>query len=98
MKQTDEITLFNRTKHFPTVFKVELMQLDVTVKFDSELDGIRMNEFDLPYNSKVIKVKRYENEFLPHKNTILLPGDELRISCDKGVLQEVDRYVEKMNI
>lgn len=98
MEPTDEITLFNRTKHFPTVFKGELMQLDVTVKFDSELDGIRMNEFDLPYNSKVVKVKRYENEFLPHKNTILLPGDELRISCDKGFLQEVDRYVEKMNI
>lgn len=98
VEPTDEITLFNKTKHLPTVFKGELAHIEILVEFDSPLDGMRMNEFDLPYNSKVVKIKRQDSEFLPHKNIKILPGDEIQIACDIGFLHEVDRYLEKLNL
>src|SRR5690625_3370744 len=97
LEPTDEITLFNRTKHYPTVFKGELVNIEVTVNFDSELDGMEIYNINLPYNSKIVRIIRHENEFLPHKNTILLPGDQLEIACDIGFIHEVKRHLEKIN-
>lgn len=96
VEPTDEITLFNKIKHLPTVFKGEIAHTEIVVEFDSALDGIRMSEFDLPYNSKVLKVRRQDKEFLPHKQIKLLPGDEIQIACDAGFLTEVDRYLDNI--
>lgn len=97
MEPTDEITLRNKTSLYPTVFEGEIAKLDVTVDFGGALDGLLLDSFDLPYNTKIVKIIRDENEFLPHKDIRLLPGDQLEVACDKGFLPQVSQYFERAN-
>lgn len=95
LEPTDEITLYNKTSRFPTVFKGKIEYINLTVDFNSPLDGEVFYNIELPYNSKITKVRRNDNEFLPHKDIILLPGDELEIACDSGFLLYVLNHFEK---
>lgn len=97
LEPTDEITLFNKTRRMPTVFQGKLAHIDIFVEPNSYLDGRLMNQVQLPYNAKVIRVKRHDNEFMPHRDTILLPGDELQIASDNGFVNEVNKYIAKVN-
>lgn len=97
IEATDEITLRNKTSHYPTVFKGKVASLDITVDFNDSFDHRELDEIDLPYNSKISKIKREENEFLPHKDIVLLPGDVLTITCDEGFLTQVSNYFEEKN-
>lgn len=94
---TDEITLYNKTLHYSTVFEGKLKHLDITVDFDGSLNGQQLSYLELPYNAKIVKITRDELEFLPHKEVVFLPGDQLEIACDKGFVQEIYKYIEKIN-
>lgn len=97
LEPTDEIALFNKTRHYPTEFEGELAHLNIIVNFNESLDGLLMKHFILPYNAKVVKITRNEHEFLPHKNITLLPGDELEIACDTGFAKEVSLFCAEAN-
>ncbi|MCD8505814.1 MAG: TrkA C-terminal domain-containing protein [Alkalibacterium thalassium] len=56
-----------------------------------------MSQLTLPYNAKCVRIKRHRNEFMPHRDTVLLPGDELQIACDQGFLGQVKKYIDKLN-
>lgn len=97
LEPTDEVTLNNKTTRFPTIFKGKLAHLTVTVNFDEELDGLLMNQLVLPYNATIVRITRNENEFLPHKNLKLLPGDQLEVACDEGFITQVGQFFEQVN-
>ena len=97
LEQTDEIALFNKTRHYPTEFEGKLAQMEISVNFDEELDDLSMSHLILPYNAKVVKIIRNEHGFLPHKNITLLPGDRLDIACDAGFIKEVSSFLEEAN-
>ncbi|EXJ23098.1 Voltage-gated chloride channel family protein [Alkalibacterium sp. AK22] len=97
LEPIDEITLYNKTNRFPTVFEGKLIHMDIFVEPNSYLDGMLMNHLALPYNAKCIRVKRHSNEFMPHRDTVLLPGDEIQIACDQGFVAQVKKYIDKLN-
>lgn len=98
LEPTDEVMLNKKTHRLPTVFEGKVARLDIFVEPDSFLDGRMMKDIVLPYNAKVSRVKRYNNEFIPHRDTILMAGDELAISCDKGFITEVNKHIEQLNV
>lgn len=97
LEPLDETTLYNITTHLPTVFEGKLANIDVFIEPDSYLDGLQMGSLKLPYNAKCIRIRRHDNEFMPHRDTVFFPGDELRIACDNGFLIEVNKYIERIN-
>lgn len=97
LEPVDEITLYNKTNRVPTVFEGKLIYMDVFVEPNSYLDGMQMSQLTLPYNAKCVRIKRHRNEFMPHRDTVLLPGDELQIACDQGFLGQVKKYINKLN-
>ncbi|TVP89540.1 ClC family H(+)/Cl(-) exchange transporter [Alkalibacterium sp.] len=97
LEPIDEITLYNKTNRFPTVFEGKMIYTDVFVEPNSYLDGMHMSQLLLPYNAKCIRVKRHSHEFMPHSDTVLLSGDELQIACDQGFVVQVKKYINKLN-
>lgn len=97
MQPTDEITLYNKTAHYPTAFEGKLTQLKVTVDYNGNFDGILIEELRLPYNAKIVKITRSNREFLPHNKFMLRPGDALEIACDAGFIIPVRNYFEREN-
>lgn len=97
LEPTDEITLDNKTHRLPTVFQGKLTHIDLFVEPNSHLDGSLMSQVHLPYNAKVVRVKRHSNEFMPHRDTVLLSGDELQIASDNGFVNEVTKYIDRVN-
>ncbi|MCC5894556.1 MAG: ClC family H(+)/Cl(-) exchange transporter [Alkalibacterium sp.] len=97
LEPIDEITLYNKTNRFPTVFEGKLIHMDVFVEPNTYLDGMQMSQLTLPYNAKCVRIKRHSNEFMPHRDTVLLSGDELQIACDQGFVVQVKNYISKLN-
>lgn len=97
LEPIDEVTLYNKTSRIPTVFEGKLANIDIFVEPQSYMDGAQLSNLALPYNSKVIRIRRHHNEFIPHRDTVFLAGDELRIACDNGFVKEVNKYIEKVN-
>lgn len=97
LEPIDEITLYNKTNRFPTVFEGKLIHMDVFVEPNTYLDGMQMSQLTLPYNAKCVRIKRHSNEFMPHRDTVLLSGDELQIACDQGFVVQVKKYISKLN-
>lgn len=97
VEPADEVTLHNKTNKIPKVFEGKLADIDVFVEPNSYLDGMLMSQLTLPYNAKITRIRRHENEFMPHRDTVFLPGDDIKISCDQGFIGEVQKYVDKIN-
>lgn len=97
LEPTDEITLRNKTSVYPSIFAGKIAMIDVTVSHNSQLDGEKVQNIDFPYNSKIIKIKRNDHEFLPHGEITLLPGDQLQIGSDEGFISHVNRNIRKLN-
>lgn len=97
LEPTDEITLRNKTSVYPSIFEGEIAMIEVTVSHNSQLDGEQVKNVEFPFNSKIIKIRRNEHEFLPHGDITLLPGDQLEIGSDKGFISHVNRTIQKMN-
>ncbi|OJF90126.1 ClC family H(+)/Cl(-) exchange transporter [Alkalibacterium sp. 20] len=97
LEPLDEVTLENKTSRIPTVFEGKLANIDIFIEPDSYLDGAQLSNLTLPYNSKVLRIKRHHHEFIPHRDTVFLAGDELRIACDSGFVKEVNKYLAKVN-
>ena len=51
----------------------------------------------LPYGSKLVKVRRHNNEFIPHQDTVFWSGDELFFTADSGFVSEVKKQLDKIN-
>ena len=80
------------------LYGIDLYELsNVTVSHNSQLDGEKVQNIDFPYNSKIIKIKRNDHEFLPHGEITLLPGDQLQIGSDEGFISHVNRNIRKLN-
>lgn len=91
-------TLLNKKLNFvPKVFKGEIKEFLILVETNSELDGIMIRHTHLPYGAKVSKVKRHNNEFVPHKDSVLMAGDELTITTDSGFVSEVKKHLDLLN-
>ena len=71
--------------------------IDVTVSHNSQLDGEKVQNVEFPFNSKIIKIRRNDREFLPHGQLTLLPGDQLQIGSDEGFISHVNRTISKLN-
>lgn len=97
VQPADEITLKSITTNIPKVFKGKLESVTVFVEPGGLIDGAPLKEFSFPYNAQIVSVRRHNNEFLPHSNTIFFSGDELTISCDSGFLKELNKYIDKIN-
>ena len=97
LEPIDEITLYNKTNRYPTVFEGKLIYTDFFVEPNSYMDGMLMSELIFPYNAKCTRIKRHANEFLPHRDTVLFSGDEVQIACDQGFLLQVKKYIDKLN-
>lgn len=97
IEPADEITLYNKTKFYPTIFEGKLTYIDFVLDHGSILAGEKMLHLELPHNAKVVKIKRNDFEFLPHKEIVLQPNDELTISCDAGFVDMVSRFLDKVN-
>lgn len=97
IEPADDITLRNKTKSIPKVFEGKLADLDFFVEPNGRLDGIKMGQLNLPYNAKITRIKRHDNEFMPHRDTVFLIGDEIKVTCDQGFLPEVQKYLKKLN-
>jgi H+/Cl- antiporter ClcA len=97
LEPTDDITLDRKTTHYPTVFKGEVVTFNVTVQFDSVLDGLTLKELTLPYNSRINKITRNERTFIPHKDNEFMPGDLLEVACDAGFISQIQKQFEKIN-
>lgn len=97
IEPADEITLHNKTAKIPKVFEGKLADIDIFVEPNSYLDGMLMSQLTLPYNAKITRIKRHSNEFMPHRDTVFLPGDELKITCDQGFVNEIKKYISKIN-
>ena len=97
LEPTDEITLRNKTSFYPTVFEGQIAYIDLTVSHNSHLDGEKVKSIEFPFNSKIIKIRRNEHEFLPHGDIILAPGDQIQVGSDKGFISQVTRHINKLN-
>ena len=97
LEPTDEITLRNKTSVYPSVFEGRIAMIDVTVSHNSQLDGEKVRNIEFPFNSKIIKIRRNDREFLPHGQLTLLPGDQLQIGSDEGFISHVNRTISKLN-
>lgn len=93
----DEITLNRISRSIPKVFEGRLETLTVIVEQGSGLDGESLRDFSFPYNAQISSIKRYKNEFIPHRNTVFYEGDEITISCDAGFVKEVKKYIDRIN-
>lgn len=92
-----EVLLNRKVQNIPKVFEGEVQEIEIHVEADSDLDGMMVRHINLPYGAKIIRVKRHENEFIPHKDTVFWAGDELVITSDKGFVAEVKKYIDKVN-
>ncbi|MCC5894555.1 MAG: ClC family H(+)/Cl(-) exchange transporter [Alkalibacterium sp.] len=92
-----EELLQRKIHQIPKVFEGEVTQFEVSVEPDSDLDGMMARYLRLPYGSKLIKVKRHQNEFIPHQDTVFWAGDELFFTSDSGFVSEVKKYLDKIN-
>lgn len=92
-----EELLHRKVKRIPTVFEGKVKEIEVAVEPNSDLDGMMNRHLSLPYGSRLVRVKRHDNEFIPHKDTVFWPGDELYIMADGGFLPEVQKAIDRLN-
>lgn len=97
IEPADDLTLRNKTNSIPKVFEGKLAHLDIFIEPNGQLDGVTMGDLTLPYNAKITRIKRHDNEFMPHQDTVFLTGDEVKITCDQGFVAEVQKYIKKLN-
>ncbi|EXJ23099.1 Voltage-gated chloride channel family protein [Alkalibacterium sp. AK22] len=92
-----EELLQQKVHQIPKVFEGEVTEFELSVEPDSDLDGMMARYLHLPYGSRLIKVKRHQNEFIPHQDTVFWAGDELFFTADSGFVAEVKKYLNKIN-
>lgn len=92
-----EELLQRKIHNIPKVFEGEVKEIEISVEPNSELDGMMSRHLRLPYGSKLVRVKRHNNEFIPHNDTVFWAGDDLFISTDRGFLTEVQKTMKKLN-
>ncbi|TVP89539.1 ClC family H(+)/Cl(-) exchange transporter [Alkalibacterium sp.] len=92
-----EELLQRKIHQIPKVFEGEVLEFQIAVEPDSDLDGMMARYLRLPYGSKLIKVRRHQNEFIPHQDTVFWAGDELVINSDSGFVSEVKKHLDKLN-
>lgn len=92
-----EELLQQKVHQIPKVFEGEVTEFELSVEPDSDLDGMMARYLHLPYGSRLIKVKRHHNEFIPHQDTVFWAGDELFFTADSGFVAEVKKYLNKIN-
>ncbi|MDZ7835120.1 MAG: ClC family H(+)/Cl(-) exchange transporter [Alkalibacterium sp.] len=92
-----EELLFRKVNRKPRVFEGEVTEIEVLVETDSDLDGMMARQLTLPYGARIIKIRRHENEFMPHQDTVFFAGDEIIITTDKGFVAEVRKRLDKLN-
>lgn len=92
-----EELLQKKIHQIPKVFEGEVIEFEVSVEPDSDLDGMMARYLRLPYGSKLVKVRRHNNEFIPHQVTVFWSGDELFFTADSGFVSEVKKQLDKLN-
>ena len=92
-----ETLLNNKVNFVPKVFQGEIKEFSILIETNSHLDGMMIRHTRLPYGAKVSKVKRHSNEFVPHKDSVLLAGDELTVTTDSGFVSEVKKHLDGLN-
>jgi hypothetical protein len=92
-----EELLQKKIHQIPKVFEGEVIEFEVSVEPDSDLDGMMARYLRLPYGSKLVKVRRHNNEFIPHQDTVFWSGDELFFTADSGFVSEVKKQLDKIN-
>lgn len=92
-----EELLHRKVQKIPKVFEGVVEEIEVSVEPNSDLDGRMNRHLSLPYGAKLIRVKRHENEFIPHKDTVFWTGDELVITVDSGFVAEVKKAIDRVN-
>ncbi|MFO8069311.1 MAG: ClC family H(+)/Cl(-) exchange transporter [Alkalibacterium sp.] len=92
----DEL-LYRKVNRRPSIFEGQVAEIEIHVESDSDLDGMTAGELTLPYDARIIKIRRHDNEFMPHLDTTFSAGDELIINADKGFLSEVRKHINKFN-
>jgi H+/Cl- antiporter ClcA len=92
-----EELLHKKIQGIPKVFEGVVKEIEVSVEPNSQLDGMMHRHLSLPYGAKLVRVRRHANEFIPHKDTVFWPGDELYITADSGFLSEVKKQLNRLN-
>lgn len=92
-----EELLRRKVDRIPKVFEGEVAEIEVHIETDSDLDGMMARHLHLPYGARLVKIKRHDNEFIPHQDTLFWAGDELIITTDSGFVAEVKKAIDKMN-
>lgn len=92
-----EELLYRKVNRKPRVFEGEVTEIEVHVEVGTSLDGMMSRHLALPYGARLVKIKRHNNEFMPHQDTVFFPGDELIITTDKGFVPEVRKRLDKLN-
>ncbi len=92
-----EALLYRKVNRQPRVFEGEVAEIEVHIEVDSTLDGMTARELSLPYGARISKIKRHNNEFMPHQDTVFFSGDALIVTTDKGFVAEVRKALNKLN-
>lgn len=92
-----ETLLRRKVDKIPKVFEGEVIGIEVHIETDSDMDGMMARHLYLPYGARLAKIKRHDNEFIPHQDTIFWAGDELVITTDSGFVAEVKKAIDKQN-
>ncbi|OJF93831.1 ClC family H(+)/Cl(-) exchange transporter [Alkalibacterium sp. 20] len=92
-----EELLYRKVNRKPRVFEGEVAEIEIHVEVDSNLDGMMAKQLTLPFGARIIKIRRHDNEFMPHQDTVFFAGDELIITTDKGFVAEVRKRLNKLN-
>ncbi|MGO1453203.1 MAG: ClC family H(+)/Cl(-) exchange transporter [Alkalibacterium gilvum] len=92
-----EELLFRKVNAQPRLFQGEVAEITMHVEVGTALDGMMAKHLITPEGAHLVKIARRDHEFIPHRDTVFLPGDELIINTDKGYVSDVKKQLYKYN-
>ncbi|GEK92198.1 ClC family H(+)/Cl(-) exchange transporter [Alkalibacterium kapii] len=92
-----EELLYRKVNPKPRLFQGEVAEINMQVEVGTTLDGMMAKNLITPDGAHLVKILRHDHEFIPHRDTVFTPGDELVITTDKGYISDVRKELYKYN-